>query len=154
MPERLGDMVLDGEPRGRHVERASPAEERSRVDIAEHQRGVGHRRLVPPRAVTGRSRDGAGAVGTDMQQRRRCRRQAMLPPPAPTLFTSTEGKPVKWPRKRQAEPGLARQRDAAGADQTDVVSGAAGVGDDDCPRRARLRAVIAGRRSAPATARS
>ena len=26
--------------------------------------------------------------------------QAMLPPPAPTLRTSTEGKPVMWPTNR------------------------------------------------------
>ena len=52
----------------RGIERHAPAVEIVRIEIAEHDAGVGHRRLVAAAAVAGRPRHGAGALRADAQQ--------------------------------------------------------------------------------------
>src|SRR5580693_4791074 len=66
--ERFGKSVLDRGARGIDIETHPPAEERIDVQIAEDEIGVGDRRQSPAAAVAGRSRVGADAVGTDLDQ--------------------------------------------------------------------------------------
>ena len=60
-------MPVDGRLGGRTVEPAPPAEKGRRVEIAEHQIGVGHRRGTAAVAVAGRARNRTGALRPDMQ---------------------------------------------------------------------------------------
>ena len=65
--ERLGDLLLDRALGGRDVELHLPAEEILRIEHAEHEVGVGRRRLGAAAAVAGRARIGAGAARPDAQ---------------------------------------------------------------------------------------
>ena len=66
--ERPADPRLDRARRGLAVEAHLAAEEERRIEIAEHQIGIGHGRLVAALAVAGRPRIGAGAVRPDLEQ--------------------------------------------------------------------------------------
>ncbi len=66
MPSAGGNRI-DGALGGRQVEPAVAAEEIVRVEIAEHEVGVGDGRLGAALAVAGRSRHRAGAFRPDMQ---------------------------------------------------------------------------------------
>ena len=58
----------DRHRRGRSVQRHPAAQEEVRIEIAEHEIGVGNRRLRSPVSITGRTRVGAGAAGTHLQE--------------------------------------------------------------------------------------
>ena len=97
------------------------------VEVAEHDAGVGHRRLVAAAAVAGRAR----------ARRRRCAApragppaasiHAMLPPPAPMVFTSTIGVRTGIGPDR----ALAGEQRPAVPHQGHVVAGAAHVERDE-----------------------
>ena len=124
--------------RRRRVERDPAAEEVVRVDVAEHDRGVRDRRLGAAAAVAGRARAPRPRSAGRRAAGRRESIQAMLPPPAPMLFTSTDERPVMCPVNIAAEPGLARELDVAVADDADVEARAARVADDDVVDRRRV----------------
>ena len=82
-----GDRTL----RGRRVESQRAAGEARRVEVAEHDAGVGHGR---PRRRRGRSRPGPGsapALRGPTRSPPAASIHAMLPPPAPIVLTSTIG---------------------------------------------------------------
>src|SRR5262245_29721042 len=62
--ERPGDRALDGLAGALGVEREAAASKTHGVQIAEHDRGVGHRRLAPTEPVAGRAWFGACGMGT------------------------------------------------------------------------------------------
>ena len=66
--ERPADPRFDRARRGRGIEAHLAAEKELRVEIAEHQIGIGHGRLVAALPVAGRARIGAGAVRPDLEQ--------------------------------------------------------------------------------------
>ena len=88
--ERPADARLDRRAPPRAVEPHRAAEEEVRIEVAEHQVGVGHGRLGAALAVAGRPGLGAGAVRPDLERPRPSIR-AMLPPPAPISIISITG---------------------------------------------------------------
>jgi len=69
--EGLGDPGLDGPPGGVGVQRHPAAQEEAGVEVAEHQVGVRHRRLLPAQPVGGRPGVGAGRVRAHAKQPQR-----------------------------------------------------------------------------------
>ncbi len=65
--ERRRDLVGDGAARGRGVDGHGAAGQRARVEVAEHDVGVGDGRLLAAAAVAGGARIGAGALGADLE---------------------------------------------------------------------------------------
>ena len=66
-PERLGDPLADRLLGGVAVQRHAPREELVRAEVAEHEVGVGDRRLGPAELVGHRARVGAGALRADLE---------------------------------------------------------------------------------------
>ena len=143
---------LDRLARRLRVELQPAAEEIAGIDVAEHDGRVGHRRLGAAAPVTGRARAPRRRSAGPTRSSPPGSIQAMLPPPAPTFFTSTEERPVMWPVNTLAEPGLTRELDLAVAHHADVEARPAGVADDEVCRSAP-RTDLAGR-PAPSPARS
>ena len=134
-PERTPRRPLDGRVRGVRVERQPPAEEVVGVDPAEHDRGVGDRRLACRR---GRSRLGRarrrrsagrrGAVRPGRSRRSSRRRRR-------STSTSTARMPVMCPIQRPPSQVSRRVVDLAGGDEPDVEGRAARVADDQVAGR-------------------
>ena len=76
--------------RRRDVERHAAAEEEAGIVVAEHQVGVGDRRLRAAPAVAGRAGIGAGGMRADLAAGRPRRCAAIEPPPAPISIMSTD----------------------------------------------------------------
>ncbi len=68
--ERIADLALQRALGGRNVEPHLAAEETFGAEPAEHQIGVGHRRLGAAKPVAGRPRRGARALRPDTQRSR------------------------------------------------------------------------------------
>ena len=62
------DPVRDRPPRRVHVEPHSAPQEEVRIEIAQHEIGIGDRRLAATQAVAGGARVGPRAVGPDLQE--------------------------------------------------------------------------------------
>ena len=71
------------------IQRHRPADKEFRIHIAQHDRRVRHGGFIATSAVTCRAGIGPGALRANPKQSRRHRTQAIDPPPAPTLRTST-----------------------------------------------------------------
>ena len=67
--ERLGDRLADRALRRLTIERELPAEKKTRVEIAEHEIGIGDRGRDPAAPVTGGTWIGSGAVRPDGESR-------------------------------------------------------------------------------------
>ena len=65
--ERLGDVIVNGASRGFEVELHAPAEKSLGVEHAEHEIGIGRRRLCAATPVASGTGRRAGAAGTDLQ---------------------------------------------------------------------------------------
>ena len=89
--ERARDRRLDRLAREVRRELQRAAGEIIGIDVAEHDRCVGHRRLLAAAAVAGGARLRARRVRARRAASRRASIQAMLPPPAPIALTSTIG---------------------------------------------------------------
>ncbi len=70
-PEGTRYLVGDGASRRVGDETHIAAEKEVRIDIAEHDRGIRHRRLLAAAAIAHRPRRGAGALGAHAQQSHR-----------------------------------------------------------------------------------
>ena len=93
--ERGGNRI-DGALGRPEIEPAVAAEKIFRVEIAEHEIGVGDGRAGTALAVTRRSRDRPGAFRPDMQDTPGSTR-AIEPPPAPMLAISRLFNAMRWP---------------------------------------------------------
>ena len=127
-------------PRGIDVERHRAAEEALRVEVAEHDRGVGDGRLGAAAAVAGGAGVGAGALGADAQQ------PAGVEPgdraaAGPDRCARRPRRGRSGGRRTAAPSQVSRvEHDAAVADHADVEARAAGVADDHVAAgRARAR---------------
>src|SRR5439155_20284948 len=66
--ERRRDVALDRSLRGLEVELHRAAEEEGRIDVPEREAGVGHRWPIAAPPVARRSRNGARALGPDVEE--------------------------------------------------------------------------------------
>ena len=109
--------------RGVGVERDAAGQRRVGVEVAEHEVGVGHRRLGAAAAVAGGAGLGARASAARRAARRPASRQAIEPPPAPTVWMSTIGSASGRPPTSRA----AVSRTRAALDDAHVARRAAHV---------------------------
>ena len=123
-PELRGDTVDRGFG-GRPVETAPAAEKARRIEIAEHQIGVGDRRGCAAGAIAGGAGDGAGALRADMQD------AAGVDPGDRAAAGADAGDVEAVQRDRVAgDPAAGDQGRLAADDQRDVGAGAAHVERD------------------------
>ena len=101
--ERRCNLVGDGAACGVEHRWARCRRRAPRVEIAQHDVGVGDGRLPAAAAVAGGARVGAGALGADLEGAARSRRARSLPPPAPDLRHVDD-------RQLQRVAGAAHQR--------------------------------------------
>ena len=105
------------------------AQEVIRVQVPQHETGVGHRRPVAAALITGRAGIGPRADGPDVQHAARVH-------PGDAAAAGADATHVHGRKTGDvagllvADHGLACRRDLAAAQHADVESGAAGVGDD------------------------
>ena len=152
-PSAFADVRPDGFGRELAFESDVPSEEVVGIDDTEDDARVRHRRAGTAASVAGGPGSAPALSGPTWSSPASSTR-AMLPPPAPTLRTSTDGKPRHVAEERPADPRLARPEDLPVTDDADVVARTACVGDD---RRAARRLGLArrnGRRPAPWPGRS
>ncbi len=136
------DVGLKRQARRLEVEPHRAAEEEGRVDPAEQQRAVGHRRRAAAGAVAGRPRRRARALRADVEQAARVDPGDRAAAGADALDVD-RGKARHVAAEALAEPGLARPGDAALAHEADVVAGAAGIGDHRGVAAGILQRVVA-----------
>ena len=123
-PELRSDTVDRGFG-GRPVETAPAAEKARRIEIAEHEIGVGDRRGRAAGAIAGGAGDGAGALWADMQD------AAGIDPGDRAAAGADAGDVEAVQRDRVAgDPAAGDQGRLAADDQRDVGAGAAHVERD------------------------
>ncbi len=134
-------LSRDGEPvqrlrRRRRIELRAAAEEMRRIEIAEHQVGVGHGGLATAAAVTGGARHGAGALRADMQD-------AAGVDPGDRAAAGAEAGDVEAVQRKAmaADAAATHQRWLAVDDQADIGAGAAHVERDQVVRAEQPRRV-------------
>jgi hypothetical protein len=144
-PEGTCHLVGNGASRRVGDETHTAAEKEVRIDIAEHDGSIRHRRLLTASAIAYRPRRGAGALGAHAQQSHRV-------DAGDTATTGAYALDVDRRKTREmslidrTKPGVAGPRDHSRAYQAYVERCAAGIGDNRRIRVLKLRKVPAGNR--------
>ena len=143
-PSGRATSPIDRAAGGLGVERHAAAQQ-ARRQLAQHDVGVGHRRLGAAAAVGGGPGLGAGAL--------RAHRQRAAGDPGDRAAAGADGHHVDHGQRQRpfADMAVLGERDLAVLDQADVGAGAADIDGDDVPDAAGVghvaRADHAGRRS-------
>src|SRR5450631_3521950 len=142
-PEGTCHLVGNGVSRRVGDETHTAAEKEVRIEIAEQDRSIRHRRLPAASAIAYRPRRGAGALGAHAQQSHRID-AGDAATAGPHALDVDGWKAGEMSLIDRTKPGVAGPRDHSRAYQAHVERCAAGIGDNRRIRVFKLRKVPAG----------